>query len=145
MQQCRAGEVNIDLMPPGVYKVQLFVLFFIIWVAYVRRLQSLLRLNVLLLTMKLSFKMSFLKDTCLKQNDKWKIGQDCIFFPYFQLFRLVFCEYIYVRKFISCLAARIRVTVPSSMVCELFTPMPPFCHGLKVKAQIITLTRQLIP
>jgi hypothetical protein len=42
LQHCLDGEVDIDLMPPGIHKVYFFFLFCIIWAASVRRIKSLL-------------------------------------------------------------------------------------------------------
>jgi hypothetical protein len=48
----RKGEVHMNLLPPGTPKVYVFFLFCITWVASVRRLKSLPKSNITLLTMK---------------------------------------------------------------------------------------------
>ncbi len=52
LQHWRKGEVHMDLMPPGTPKVYVFFLFCIIWAASVRRLKSLPKTDIMLLTMK---------------------------------------------------------------------------------------------
>ena len=52
LQHWRKGEVQMNLMPPGTPKVYVFFLFCITWAASVRRLKSLPKSNIMLLSMK---------------------------------------------------------------------------------------------